>query len=289
MSSRAQAATLGVFLGRTVQRLLIAMALVAGLAQAASDVVELRHGEFAAFVAQNNNVIVQITAPEPGCAQCIDAERIFDEAARSNRLTGLVFARHRQPNSPSYRLKSSGERMPLHMLFLQGSPKHTFEGWLRGSGLFLEELEHFLNTGSQDGFVPSVEPVYWVDKYAHSPEAVQLDIHRHVLERARVFWRDMFVSRYLQQCDAAYPGHTGTFAEAYSIWRELEQADSVLAELLTITDGHLYSLHAFLRDGGEEVQLRQWFAGHAGGEDFDRGPAGEGDCKRFALSIQSGR
>lgn len=217
-----------------LSKTLLAVAIVSAASAQAAPVTELSPDKLAAYVANNELVVVQLTSPDRKCKYCIGADQTFDQAAAQAKNPKMKFARvqwpvwHKMPNFAPL-IESSG--IPRQLVFRGGKEMQSAGGRPENAQVLLEHINAILALPPAPGkdYNATIAVPASAGDTPHTPmTAAQQDATRVMIRRD-------FLAVVTQACSKMFPAQAGKYQKALDQWRSSRKDKLRQGELLLVT------------------------------------------------------
>lgn len=202
-----------------------ALALCAWLscagAWAAPAVTELRAQDVAAFVAEHEYAVVQMTSPDRRCGYCVGADKIFDQAAALPRDTPIAFARVQWTpwrSFPDFGSLVQVYGVPVHFVFRNGKVIGDAGGKPPDARSLVQRIEARIQQPQAAGVAatgPAGERPA-VERAAEKPDAQAMPL-------VRLYAREQFFGYVVESCSKLYAQQGASYAQTFQRWRTTHQ------------------------------------------------------------------
>jgi hypothetical protein len=201
-----------------------------GGAVMAAPVKELKPEELAAFVAQHEYVVVQMTSPDSRCGYCKGADKLFDQAAALPHKPALAFARVQW--TPWRQMPDFGKLIhvgwiPQQPVFFKGKLLGSVDGKPEDPKTLLSKIDSVI----------ADPPVAHQAREAPPPPPTAPAVPLSDAERGavRLGIRRDFLSAVSAACGKRFPQHAASYQQAVDGWRSANEAALKQSTLLMIS------------------------------------------------------
>lgn len=211
-----------------------AAAILAAAGAHAAPVTELAPDKLAAFVANNELVVVQLTSPDAKCKYCIGADKTFDEAAAQSKNPAMKFARVQWPvwhKIPSFAPLLEVGGIPRQVVFRRGKEMQSVGGRPENAQKLNQHITEILALPP----APGKDYLATIPAPAPAGAAPHVPMTAEQRDATRVMIRRDFLASVTQACSTMFPKQASQYQKALEQWRGSRKDTLSQGELLMVT------------------------------------------------------